>query len=179
MTRNSHREATTQLASGSRAAPADGLTVLAVNHRTSLDPAEAERVLVSPDWLGAPEDEASEAGHRRFLSDLAFPIVGRTGALVLRKAALVDLGPIRRLPDGSVVLELSWRSATFAPLFPVFGGRLLVRTDGIFLTGVYAPPFDEVGRLFDRAILHRVAMRTARWFVGQFADRLTGALPSE
>lgn len=154
---------------------AEGLETLAVSVRAAVSPADAWRALASPDWLGTAFDSAPDPRFRRFLSDLAFPVTGSARTLVFRKAALVDLGPIRRLPDGSAALEISWRSATFAPLFPVFSGRLLVRTDGLFLEGAYAPPFGELGRLVDRAVLHQVAVRTARWFVSQVAAQLTPA----
>ncbi|MBA3877021.1 MAG: hypothetical protein C0498_08820 [Anaerolinea sp.] len=158
---------------------AEGHETLAVSVRVALNPEDAWRALASPDWLGAASDPAPdytpEPRFRRFLSDLAFPVTGSARTLVFRKAALVDLGPIQRLPDGSAALEITWRSATFAPLFPVFSGRLLVRTDGLFLEGAYAPPFGELGRLVDRAVLHQVAVRTARWFVSQVAARLTPA----
>jgi len=168
-------------AAADRPIAAEGLETLAVNVRVAVIPADVWRALAAPDWLGTASDaapgRAPEPHVRRFLSDLAFPVTGSARTLVFRKAAFVDLGPIRRLPDGSAALEISWRSATFAPLFPVFSGRLLVRNDGLFLEGAYAPPFGELGRLVDRAVLHQVAVRTARWFVSQVAAQLPPADP--
>lgn len=158
-----------------RQTPAEGLGTLAVSVRAAVDPASTWRVLASPDWLGTRADPVSDPRFRRFLSDLAFPATGSARTLVFRKVAFVDLGPIRRLPDGSAELEIIWRSATLAPLFPVFDGRLLVRADGLFLEGAYAPPLGELGRLVDRAILNQVATRTARWFVTRVAAQLTPA----
>jgi len=159
----------------------EGLQTLAVSVRVAVDPADTWRIFASPDWLGMPTGPvlggAPEPGVRRFVSDLAFPATGSARTLVFRKAAFVDLGPIRGLPDGSAVQEITWRSATFAPLFPVFSGRLLVRADGLFLEGAYAPPFGELGRLVDHAVLHQVAVRTARWFVSQVAAQLAVAEP--
>lgn len=138
----------------------------------SLDAVDAFGRLQAPDWLG-PEDHAAP-GHRRYMSDLAFPLFSSQRTLVFRKAVIVDLGPVTGLADGSVAVEIAWRSATLAPLFPVFSGRLLIRTDGLVLDGAYAPPFGEFGRLIDRAALHQVAVRTARWFVETVASQLTG-----
>jgi len=153
-----------------RVARQEELERLRVSVRTSVDPDQALRVLEAPGWLG-PEDLAAP-GYRRFMSDLAFPLFTNPRTLVFRKAILVDLGPVAGQADGSVDLEIAWRSATLAPLFPVFSGRLLIRTDGLFLDGAYAPPFGEFGRLIDHAALHQVAMRTARWFVETVAAQL-------
>lgn len=143
---------------------------LAVRIRTTLDPVEASRKLAAPDWLG-PEDLAAP-GYRRFMSDLAFPLFTSPRTLLFRKALIVDLGPVTALADGSAAVEIAWRSATLAPLFPVFSGQLLIGTDGLALDGAYAPPFGEFGRLIDRAALHQVAMRTARWFIEMVASQL-------
>lgn len=153
-----------------RVATPEGLERLVVKLPASLDTIEAGRKLESPDWLG-PEGPAAP-GHRRFMSDLAFPLFSTPRTLVFRKAVIVDLGPVTGLVDDSVAVEIAWRSATLAPLFPVFSGRLLIRTDGLVLDGAYAPPFGEFGRLIDRAALHQVAVRTARWFVETVASQL-------
>jgi hypothetical protein len=150
---------------------------LAISLSASIDPVRAARLLEAPDGLGPVEHGAS--GHRRYLSDLVFPFLSKPAPLVFRKAAVLDLGPVRRLVDGSIVVDVSWRSATLAPLFPVFGGRLLVRTDGLFLDGAYAPPFGEIGRLVDRVAFHQVAVGTARWFVGTLASQLTASVHEE
>ena len=161
-----------------RVAKQEELERLRVSVRTTVQPDEASRILEAPEWLG-PQDLAAP-GYRRFMSDLAFPLFTTPRTLVFRKAVLVDLGPVTELADGSVVVEVAWRSATLAPLFPVFSGRLLIRTDGFFLEGAYAPPFGEFGRLVDRAALHQVAARTARWFVETVAAQLVaGSRPSQ
>ncbi len=153
----------------------DDLERLVVKLPARLDPADASRKLQEPDWLG-PEDLASP-GHRRFMSDLAFPLFSIPRTLVFRKAVIVDLGPVTGLADGSVAVEIAWRSATLAPLFPVFSGQLMIQNDGLELDGAYAPPFGEFGRLIDRAALHQVAARTGRWFVETVASQLTDSGP--
>jgi hypothetical protein len=155
---------------GASLAKPEGFKRLVVSLPVAIDPAAALGVLELPDWLG-PEVVAA-SGNRRYLGDLEFSLFTKPHTVVFRKAALFDLGPVRRLPDGSALLEIAWRSATLAPLFPVFSGRLLVRTDGLFLDGAYAPPFGEFGRLIDRAALHQVALRTARWFLRTVASQL-------
>ena len=93
--------------------------------------------------------------------------------MVLRKAALVDLGPSRHDADG-ISMDVSWRSATLAPLFPVFVGRLEVRATQLVLEGFYAPPGGEVGFILDRALLNIAARGTARWFLGRVAETIEG-----
>ncbi len=162
-----------------RAIATEDVETLAIRHAAAIDLATVpEELADASTWLG-PEIDAS-AGYRRYVGDLAFPLLTRPRTVLFRKAALVDIGTPARLPDGAVSVEIAWQSATLAPLFPVFAGRLLVRANGLSLAGAYTPPFGEVGRLVDRAALHQVALRTARWFVAGLASRLTaGAVLDE
>jgi len=127
--------------------------------------------LDDPSWLGRPID--LPLGHperRRILTDLELPILDGSGTGSVRKSALVDLGPAQRV-DGSVVVDVAWRSASLAPLFPVFAGRLQVSATRLALDGRYAPPFGKLGLLIDGALLHLVARRTAQAFLGRLATR--------
>lgn len=63
------------------------------------------------------------------------------------------------------VVEIAWQSASFAPLLPVFAGRLSISADDIVRDGRYAPPVGKLGLLLDQAPLHLVARRTAGGFV--------------
>jgi hypothetical protein len=64
-------------------------------------------------------------------------------------------------------VEISWRSATLAPLFPVFSGWLTVGPGELRLDGYYAPPGGALGLAADRALLRLAARGTARWLLGQ------------
>lgn len=86
----------------------------------------------------------------------------------VQKAALIDLGPARRVGD-RVLVEIAWRSASFAPLFPVFAGQLAISATDIVLDGRYAPPLGTLGLLVDRALLHLVARRAAGALVTRLA----------
>lgn len=126
------------------------------------------RALAAPAWLGAPvTDPDAAVDRRRFRTDLTVSLTDAEGRRVFRKAAFVDIGPVRRTRDGCTV-EIAWRAASFAPLFPVFAGRLEAGDGRVALRGAYAPPGAVVGLLFDRAYLGRVASRTA----AAFLDRL-------
>ncbi|HEX8939752.1 MAG TPA: hypothetical protein VF763_06275 [Candidatus Limnocylindrales bacterium] len=131
------------------------------------------------DWLGAPaEPPAGTADIRRFLTDLSLPVRERAPLMVFRKAAFVDLGPV--LPrDGGFELAVGWRSATLAPLFPVFAGRLVVLPDELRLEGFYAPPGGEVGLVLDRAFLNIAARGTARWFLSHVTAALVARAGAE
>jgi hypothetical protein len=116
--------------------------------------------------LGVPVADA-DATLPRYACDLELG-VGTGQRLAFRKSAIVSLGSPTRLASGFEV-PIEWRAASFAPLFPVFVGRLLVRPDSVGLDGYYAPPLGEVGVVVDRAVLGLGARRVARWFLTRVA----------
>ncbi len=92
--------------------------------------------------------------------------------LTFRKAALVDIGLVS-LDGQGFACDIGWQAASFAPLFPVFAGRLVVQPTRLHLQGVYAPPSGDVGLLIDRMFLHYFTQRTADWFL----DGLVASVP--
>jgi hypothetical protein len=117
------------------------------------------------EWLGQPVADPP-SGMRRYAADLRLQPDDRGLLATLHKAAYVDLGFSQQLSDGLRV-EISWRSATLAPLFPVFSGWLTVRPGELRLDGYYAPPGGAFGLAADRALLRLAARGTARWLLGQ------------
>lgn len=116
------------------------------------------------DWLGPPAG-TDELGLARYLCDLELRVSPEKRA-IFRKAAIVSVGrPVRRIDGWSVPIE--WRAVTLVPLFPVFVGRLTVRSDGLRLDGHYAPPFGVLGHVLDRALLGIAARRAAFWFLAR------------
>jgi len=111
---------------------------------------------------------------RRFATDLRLRPDDRGLLAIFRKAAYVDLGASRRVSDGLRV-EVSWRSATLAPLFPVFSGWLTVGPRELRLDGYYAPPGGPIGLVADRALLHLAARGTARWLLRQLRQAAGGS----
>jgi hypothetical protein len=103
---------------------------------------------------------------RRHQADLRLRVSERPSLTTFRKAAYVDLGPVLPIGDGWQV-EVSWRAATMAPLFPVFSGTIVARAGELTVSGWYAPPGGAVGRVADRALLHIAAEGTARWLLGE------------
>lgn len=144
---------------------------LRVRRPGAIDPGRVCEALAEPGWLGEPvTEEGRQPGVRRFLTDLVLPLPPDGRLLSLRKAALVDVGRPKPGPDGGCTVEVAWRSATLAPLFPVFAGRLVARLDGLTLEGSYAPPGGALGRAADRMLLHTAASATARWFLAHVAE---------
>jgi len=161
------------------AAATDDVATLHVHRAGSIDPAPFAVLLRDPSWLGqVVVDPALPGGSLRLLTDLQLPLPPDGRLLSLRKAAYVDVGPVSVVEDG-VDVELAWRSASLAPMFPVFAGRLRVRSTGLTIDGHYAPPGGVVGRAADRMLLNTAARGTARWFLGHLAKQARSPEPSE
>jgi hypothetical protein len=120
-------------------------------------------------WLDGRALE-SEPESRRFLCDLQLG-TGPDHRARFRKSAIVAFGLPRRQSD-SWQVPVEWRSATLAPLFPVFAGYLEVQADQVALHGRYAPPGGKIGQVLDSALLHVAARATALWFLGCLAAAL-------
>jgi hypothetical protein len=152
---------------------------LTARHPTQLTTEQARRLL-GPDaasWLGSPAGAAPE-GMRRFAADLHLGTGPGGREARIGKAALVDLGPVRGMGE-ELLVEISWRAANLAPLFPVFSGWLTVGGGEVRLEGRYAPPGGAIGLAADRALLHVAAERTAQWFLAELARAAvsTSAVP--
>lgn len=146
-----------------------GQVPLRVRRSGSVDLDRAILALRDLYWLGRPTDGApSHPQLRQVVTDLDLPVLDGSSTGPIQKAALIELGPARRVGD-HLLVEIAWWSASFAPLFPVFAGELSISIDGIVLDGRYAPPFGTLGLLLDRALLHLVARRTAGALVARLA----------
>ena len=146
-----------------------GFVGLAASHRLRSEPEKALAVVSSGrvPWANGMVERPSVAGLRRYLVDLRLRLGAEDAAVTtFRKAAYLDLGPPRRTDDGWE-LDISWRAANAAPLFPVFAGRLAIEGDAMKIEGIYAPPGGVVGRVADRVLLHVAANATARWLLDQ------------
>jgi hypothetical protein len=143
----------------------DGFVRLAASVPLRAD-ADAVAALLERGVVGWEERPGLD-GVRRYAVDLRLRLGGPGAALsTFRKAALVDIGAIRRGP-GAHEVEIQWRAATAAPLFPVFSGLLRIGPDELSISGLYAPPGGAIGLIADRALLHVAATGTARWLLGE------------
>jgi hypothetical protein len=131
-----------------------------------LDAADAARAFEDHGRLG------DESGERRVTTHIGLD--RRAGPVAMRRGAVIDHGrPV--VEDPVVRIDVSRRSATLAPLFPVFAGQLVVRPDSVGLHGRYAPPLGKLGLVIDRALLHRVARGTGEAFLARVAKHLRAA----
>jgi hypothetical protein len=122
------------------------------------------------------DERPAVPGYRRYAVDLRLRLGGdAAGLTTFRKAAYVDIGPVRPADDDGDVAEVSWRAATAAPLFPVFSGELHVGAEALTISGLYAPPGGVAGVLADRALLHVAANGTARWLLREIDRVALGA----
>jgi hypothetical protein len=152
---------------------ADDVATLRVHRAGALDVNRLCTLLADGGWLGQVVDvEGLPPGTTRYLTDLVLPLPPDGRLLSLRKAAFVDVGPIESAAEGGCDAQLAWRSASLAPLFPVFAGRLSARGSGLTIEGHYAPPGGILGRAADRMLLHTAARGTARWFLSNLATAL-------
>lgn len=121
-------------------------------------------------WLGDRVEKA-EPGGGRYLIDLELRVGEAAPRVTFRKAAYVDVGPLRNEPDGPS-LDISWRAAGLTPLFPVFAGQLSWRDGVLILDGYYAPPGGGVGVLADRLLLNVAARATGRRLLERIAEAI-------
>ena len=126
-------------------------------------------------WADGLVERPPAPGLRRFLVDLRLRLGSESAAMTtFRKAAYLDLGEPGREGDRWVV-DVSWRAATGAPLFPVFSGRLIIERTELRIEGLYAPPGGVIGRVADRVLLHVAANATARWLLTEIDRAALGA----
>jgi len=166
--------------------PEAGTIHLRLSRPTSIELDVARRRLDAAEWLGfevgidgAPlaASGGQAAGTRRFETDLGLPLRSGSQRTIFRKAALVDLGITESTARGLRV-SIAWRSATMAPLFPVFAGWLEVMPHELILDGWYAPPGGSAGVIADRAFLNLAARGTARWFLDRIGEAIEAGLPT-
>jgi hypothetical protein len=130
-------------------------------------------------WLPGLADSAGASGEAR-MADVGF---GR--AMRLDRTVTVELGtPIQ--DEGRTLVPIRWRPESREALFPALEGEIEAAPVGadrtqLSMTARYTPPFGLLGRVADRALLHRVAEATVKDFVDNVAavvrDRLAHAHP--
>ena len=158
-------------------APA-GTTRLSASVPAAVSRRRALAVLEAPGrsaWLGeAIEAGAPDAAWDRHLVDLELRVSEQMPRISFRKAAYVDVGPVRTEPSGPVRIGISWRAAGLAPLFPVFSGTLAWNGGELQLGGYYAPPGGGIGIVADRLLLNVAARGTARLLLERIAAAMRG-----
>jgi hypothetical protein len=132
---------------------------------------EAEFTAGAERWMPAMAQRANGHGVE-LLSELGFDV----GKRRIARRIEVKVGAPRRTA-GVTLLPVHWRAATESGLFPELKGQLEIAMLGLATTQVglsatYEPPLGLVGKIADRALLHRVAEVTVRDFMERVRDRL-------
>jgi hypothetical protein len=105
------------------------------------------------------------------------------GTGVPAKAIGIDVGePVYRA--GTVIVPISWKATGVGALFPVMNADLVLEPMGenlvqVVLRGSYQPPLGGVGRLLDRALLHRLAQASAKSFLDQLCAAIEATIGEE
>jgi hypothetical protein len=120
-------------------------------------------------WLGGIVEGEARSPVQRHLVDLELRVGEHMPRLTFRKAAFVDVGRALAPELAPIEVEISWRAAGMAPLFPVFSGTLTWADGDLTLDGFYAPPGGEVGIAADKLLLNVAARGTARLLLERIA----------
>ena len=114
-------------------------------------------------------------GHgMQLLSELGFKVGDRR----ISRRIDIHLGePL--MGTGLTLVPLRWRASAKAALFPVLDGHIEIAAIGASVTQVglsasYEPPLGLVGKLADRAVMHRIAEVTVKDFVERVGMHLQG-----
>jgi hypothetical protein len=169
-------------------------TSIVVTMGTGAEAIEGRGVIFIDDFIDVPLPLAIVRGRfvdaEKWLTDLAGGAEGDgealriqigptwVGGLMSRKVE-VTLGPPRERGEARV-MELEWKAIGLASALPVLNGDLELAPLGLLhcrltLAASYLPPFGELGRALDRALLHRVAQSTVR----SFLERVDSSLEAD
>lgn len=135
---------------------------------------DVERALLAePDaWVPGLARDAERRGER-LLAEVGFTVAE---ARRIDKRVEIELGTPHRMPT-KTILPMSWRAAGAEGLFPALEADLEVAGLGpsrtqLSISARYRPPMGALGRVLDRALLHRVAEATIKDFLDRVGESL-------
>ena len=114
----------------------------------------------------------------RLLADVGFGDTVR-----VERSVAVQGSMIVGRTTSKMIIPFSWRATgTSAGLFPTMEGDLEVASFGkalsqLAISARYSPPLGIVGRVLDRAVLHRIAEATIKDFLDQLGTILLSTAP--
>jgi hypothetical protein len=119
------------------------------------------------------------AGHARAEGERRMAEVGFGRAVRLEREVAVEVGVPAGI-EGKRLLPIRWHP-TGAALLPALDGELEVAPVGaertqLSMMATYTPPFGLLGRVADRALMHRIAEATIKDFVDRVAEGLKSRL---
>lgn len=129
------------------------------------------------DWLPGLALDAETRGEI-LLGEVGF---GQPGHRV-EKRVQIELGSPFRLAS-KTMLPMTWHATGAEPLFPSLEADVEVAALGanrtqLSISARYRPPLGPVGRVIDRALLHRVAEATIKDFLDRTGEALQALVPS-
>lgn len=132
---------------------------------------EAHLVNGADKWMPALAWKSNGQG-QKLLAELGFEVANRR----LVKPIEVEIGSLRRL-TGATLIPIRWKAASQAGLFPALEGQLEIAPIGkattqVGLSASYEPPFGILGKVADRALMHRIAEITVKDFLDRIGERL-------
>lgn len=122
-------------------------------------------------WLPGMAHDADERGDR-LLGEVGFGQAPRVG-----KRVEVEVGAPAML-RGTTLLPISWKATTADAVFPSLEADLEIAALGpdrtqLSISARYRPPMGGLGRVLDRALLHRVAEATLKDFLDRVGETLS------
>jgi hypothetical protein len=138
-------------------------------------PVEGALLDAPAEWVPTLMRDAEDRG-QRLLAEVGFEVdTGRVD-----KEIEIELAEPYRM-GGKCVVPMTWRATGVERLFPQLDADLEIAALGtsrtqLSINGRYRPPMGAVGRMLDRALLHRVAEATVKDFLDRVAERLTTAM---
>lgn len=105
------------------------------------------------------------------------------GPFIPAKEVEILLGPPMGR-SGSVIIPMDWKATGAGALFPKMSADLVLQAVGpglvsVIFRGSYEPPLKGLGRLLDRAVLHRLAEASAKAFLDQLCTAVEDAIASD
>jgi len=135
---------------------------------------EAELATGAQNWMPALAWKSNGHG-LKLLSELGFAV----GKRRIGRRIEVGLGAPRQL-TGATLLPIRWKAASHAGFFPALEGQLDIAPLGkaktqIGISASYEPPLGLLGKIADRALMHRIAEVTVKDFLDRVGARLEGS----
>lgn len=132
---------------------------------------EVAMVAGAKNWF--PEIAAKANGNgQKLLAELGFDV----GKRRVGRQIAVEIGAAK-VTAGLIYMPIRWRAASESGIFPTLDGELEIGALGtsrtqLALSANYEPPLVFIGKLADRAVLHRVAEVTVHDFLVRIGERL-------
>jgi hypothetical protein len=122
-------------------------------------------------WVPGLLRDAEDRGEL-LLAEVGFTLDERR----VDKEVEIRLGSAYRIP-GKTLLPMTWRATGAERLFPQLDADLEVAALGsmrtlLSISARYRPPMGSLGRVLDRAMLHRVAEATIKDFLDRVGERV-------